>query len=286
MSGSFSADWLALREPADLAARDVGLMRALGEALAGTPHPFTIVDLGCGTGSNLRGLAPHLPPRQSWRLVDHDPALLARARETLAAWADDARETGGELVLARGRLRLTVSFHLHDLAADLEGALGARPDLVTAAALFDLVSEEMIGKVAGQVAQRRAHFHTALTYDGEEEWQPPHAADAAVQAAFTRHLAGDKGLGPAAGHRAVPILEEAFRRLGYAVRTAPSPWRLGVDDDALRAALATGKADAARDTGLVGREALASWRSARIGAGSATIGHADILALPPIRSSV
>ena len=37
----------------------------------------TVVDLGCGTGSNLRALAPPCPRRQSWRLVDRDPALLA-----------------------------------------------------------------------------------------------------------------------------------------------------------------------------------------------------------------
>src|SRR5262249_56208908 len=38
-----------------------------------------VVDLGCGTGSTLRALALRLPERQTWRLVDNDFGLLARA---------------------------------------------------------------------------------------------------------------------------------------------------------------------------------------------------------------
>ena len=44
----FSADWLALREPADHAARDGDLLAAAAQ-VAGA----VIVDLGCGTGSTL-----------------------------------------------------------------------------------------------------------------------------------------------------------------------------------------------------------------------------------------
>ncbi len=63
-------DWLAVREPADHAARDAGLVAPLARALP--PH-VRAVDLGCGTGSNLRALGPHLGPAQDWVLVDHDP---------------------------------------------------------------------------------------------------------------------------------------------------------------------------------------------------------------------
>lgn len=281
MSSGFSADWLALREPADLAARDAGLMRDLGEALGERAQPIEIVDLGCGTGSNLRGLAPHLPPRQRWRLVDHDPALLLRARDSLSVWADSANDTGDTLVLARGASQLTVSFHQHDLATDLASALGPAPDLVTAAALFDLVSAPTIDRLAHEVSTRRARFHAALTYDGREEWQPPHPADAAMRVAFLRHLSGDKGFGAAAGQLAPGLMAEAFGRHLYRVRTAPSPWRLGPAEAALRSALAGGEADAVAETGLVPVSEIESWREARMREGSATIGHVDLLALPP-----
>ena len=102
---SFSPDWLALREPADHAARNGEVLAAVREHFAQV-SPLRIVDLGCGTGSNLRGLAPHLPREQHWHLVDYDPLLLAAARQRLVDWADMAVQEGEGLVAATGRAAL------------------------------------------------------------------------------------------------------------------------------------------------------------------------------------
>src|SRR5215470_11878418 len=76
MSG-FSAQWLALREPYDLRARNAEVLDALLASLSGKPS-IAIVDLACGTGSTFRALSPHIGTRQEWRLVDNDLSLLAR----------------------------------------------------------------------------------------------------------------------------------------------------------------------------------------------------------------
>ena len=75
---SFSADWLALREPYDLRARNPAVLDAV---VAWCKDIFAIkfVDLGCGTGSTFRALAPCLRGPQNWRLFDNDLGLLARA---------------------------------------------------------------------------------------------------------------------------------------------------------------------------------------------------------------
>src|SRR5688500_1818912 len=70
-------DWLALREPADAAARSSALAELVAQHCGG--GPLTVRDLGCGTGSMLRWLAPQLPGPQRWYLHDRDPVLLARA---------------------------------------------------------------------------------------------------------------------------------------------------------------------------------------------------------------
>ncbi len=85
MSG-FSADWLALREPADAAARSVRLSYVLSHAVLHHAS-LRILDLGGGTGSNIRFLAPLLAKPQHWTLVDHDEALLAQVPARMAAWA-------------------------------------------------------------------------------------------------------------------------------------------------------------------------------------------------------
>jgi hypothetical protein len=74
----FSAEWLALREPYDLAARNAVVLDTLANAFLGQAA-VSVVDLACGAGATLRAVGPHLPPRQSWRLADNSLSLLARA---------------------------------------------------------------------------------------------------------------------------------------------------------------------------------------------------------------
>lgn len=281
MSG-FSADWLSLREPADHRARNPALVAALARHLADRPadRAVRVTDLGCGTGSNLRALAPHLGPVQHWHLVDHDPALLAAARARLSAWADAAEADGADLVLRAGDRRIRVTLREADLVRDPAAVLDTSPALVTAAALFDLASAAWIGRFAAAVARRGPVFYTALTYDGAEAWEPPHPADAAMLQAFHAHQAGDKGFGPAAGPGATAALRAAFEGAGYRVLTGDSPWRLGAADAALVGELATGAAAAVRETGRVPEGVVAEWLRDRLAGAACTIGHTDLLALP------
>jgi SAM-dependent methyltransferase len=277
MSG-FSAQWLDRREPADHRSRNRKLEHALAKYFDGW-RPITVVDLGCGTGSNLRATAPLLGPEQHWTLVDHEQALLDAAAERLRAWADGADGKDGKLALFKGAKRINVEFRRADLARDLEAALGPNANLVTASALFDLVSAEFIVRFAAAIAARKSAFYTVLTYDGDQRWTPEHEADAALAEAFHAHQTRDKGFGRAAGPDAPDALSEAFTSAGYAVSEGDSAWRLGTDDAALIAELTAGFADAVRETGQVDAPTIATWRA--IIHTRAIVGHADTLALPP-----
>lgn len=277
--GGFSPEWLALREPADHAARNPEVLAAVGAHFAAKAS-LTVVDLGCGAGSNLRGSYAALPARQHWTLVDLDADLLAATRETLANWADEAREQGEELVLAKGEHMITVDTRQADLNKDLEWILGWQPDLVTAAALFDLTSKRWIERFVAALTGQRLPLYTVLTYDGRETWQPPHPADAPMLAAFTHHQRGDKGFGPAAGPDATEIMAEAFRKSGFAVSSGDSAWQLGEKQGELTQALAQGIADAVLETGQVDPATVADWLTAKAGPATALIGHLDLWARP------
>src|SRR6185436_8217682 len=67
------SNWLALREAADVAARSATLTRATVDALS-RHNRLDILDLGTGTGSNLRYLA------------GRHPALLAEAPARTSSW--------------------------------------------------------------------------------------------------------------------------------------------------------------------------------------------------------
>ena len=140
---SFDADWLALRAPADDAARDAALVSALADWAAG--RTLGVVDLGAGTGASLRALGGRLPGAR-WRLVDADPALLAAAA------------------------RPGVETACVDLSEALEAEV-AGADLVTASALIDLAAPDWIERLAGAVPPSAA-LYVALSYDGREAWSP------------------------------------------------------------------------------------------------------------------
>jgi SAM-dependent methyltransferase len=277
MSG-FSPEWLALREASDHRSRDGLLAMALADRLQSKPL-LRVVDLGCGTGSNIRATYAVLGREQHWTLVDYDARLLATARETLSKWAESVTPEGERLVLKKSGKTLVVGFRQANLVTDLDSALGRDADLITASALFDLCSADFITKFAKAVAARRAVFYTVLTYNGIQKWTPAHPADQQLADAFHAHQMTDKGFGLSAGPNAPNALADAFKANGYTVKEGDSPWLLGRSDQALVDALAPGFAGAVRETGKVPAATIDAWMNiTRYGS---EVGHTDTLAIPP-----
>jgi SAM-dependent methyltransferase len=278
---SFSAEWLALREPADHAALNPEVRAALSARFASASE-VAVMDLGCGAGSNLRGIFAALPDRQSWTLVDYDPKLLAAARERLGSWADAASTEGELLRLTKAGKTLSVAFRQADLSGGDLAQLFAGQDLITAAALFDLVSVARIEAVAEAIAAAGQTFMTVLTYDGHTRWKPAHPADVAIRDAFNAHQKTDKGFGAAAGPGGTSALAKAFYGRGYRVLRGTSPWIVDARYGSLRAELDRGFAGAARETGGVEASVVEDWIAARMAAADAVsvIGHEDLLAAP------
>lgn len=278
MSAGFSPEWLALREPADRAARNADVLAACAAAFRDR-QALRIVDIGAGTGATLRALHGLLPSVQDWTLVDHDSAGLTAARELLSR-GPDARDEGEDIVLDLAGRSLRARFRRHDLARGLPDDL-QDADLITASALFDLASPGWIEGLAAVLARNSIPLLSTLTFDGTIRCRPAHRHDAPVAAAFAAHQKRDKGLGIAAGPGAARGLTRAFAAHGYRCVEGESPWHLA-RGNALRAEAVDGIAAAVAETALVAPPDIAEWRDfARNGAETLTIGHADLFALPP-----
>jgi hypothetical protein len=277
----FSEEWLRLREAADTPARNPDIAAGLAAHLADRTE-VKFVDLGCGTGANLRYTALLFPPaiRQRWRLLDHDPGLLSSARAQLTAWADETRETPhGALQLSKDGREIEVTLCETDLSTSLERFF--QPDeVVTASAFFDLASMDWIARFAQAAGALRAVVYAPLIYNGLQIWSPPHPADWPMLAASKVHQSRDKGLGPAAGPSAAVALHGALCDMGYTVTRGDSLWRLGTRDSLLIAMLAENAAAAVAQLGLFDEQAITKWKESRRVASSCLIGHTDLLALP------
>lgn len=252
----FSSTWLALREPADHAARDSALLLAAAQAAG--PEPV-IVDLGCGTGSTIRAFEGRVQRAADWRLVDNDAFLLEQAAE------------GAKAGVTTHQLDLR---DLHKLP--LDGAT-----LVTASALLDLCARDWVASLADHLARHALPFYAALNYDGRMHWSPDDPADADVTLAFNQHQRGDKGFGPALGPDAAEAIAEIFAAAGFRVLQADSPWHLGPSEAALQHELLTGIAGAATEAGETNAASWQGRRTAQIAQTQCRIGHRDLLALPP-----
>jgi hypothetical protein len=265
MSG-FSADWLTLREPHDLRARNPTVLDAVTAVLAPLSS-VRLVDLACGTGSTLRALSPLLVAQQNWKLIDNDLGLLARATATPLG----KHATIGAIPL--------------DLNRDLEAALDGPIDLVTTSALLDLVSETWLDRLATEIAAREISLYAALSYDGRIALTPSDPLDAAITEAVNAHQRTDKGFGPALGPAAAGYAIARFEALGYSVVHGESDWTLDPDDFDMQSEILTGWADAAHDIGALSLTETRAWLARRLGAlaaGSASlrVGHVDFFATP------
>ncbi|MER7889842.1 class I SAM-dependent methyltransferase [Micromonospora sp. NPDC094482] len=215
---SFAA-WLRLREAADAAARADGLVEVVRRRLPAA-GPIVLHDLGSGTGSMLRWLAPRLPGPQHWILYDRDPELLAHATAGTVTSADGAPVSVATRCTDLTRLT----------AADFAGAA-----LVTASALLDMFTAEEVERVVAACAAADAPTLLMISVTGRVRLTPAHPLDAQVEAAFNEHqrrtVDGRRLLGP----DAVDATVAAFARHGVPVQTWASPWRLGAAQGELAA---------------------------------------------------
>ncbi|MEU4034733.1 class I SAM-dependent methyltransferase [Streptomyces collinus] len=266
----YAPEWLQLREPADAAARAADLLDPLRDRLAALPDReggLVVHDLGCGTGSMGRWLAPRLDGAQHWVLHDRDPYLLH-----FAAVASPRSAADGS--------RVSVETRRGDVARLTPDAL-AGAFLVTASALLDVLTTEEIDALAAACAGADCPALLTLSVAGRVELTPADPLDAEITEAFNAHQRHTGLLGP----DAVTVACEAFAERGMTVRLHPSPWRLGPEHAALTAQWLRGWVGAAVEQRPELRERAERYLRERLAACEAgeleaVVHHSDLLALP------
>jgi SAM-dependent methyltransferase len=262
--------WLALRESADAAVRSPELVKEVQGYLS-TDRGATVHDLGCGTGSMARWLAPQLTGPQRWVMYDRDSDLLAIA----AANQPDRAFDGGTVTIETRQLDITQLDHW-----DLKGA-----DLITASAVLDMMTSGELERLVAACAGAGCPVLITLSVTGRVELTPTDPLDQRVTDAFNAHQRRRAGtrrpLGPDAAGAAV----DGFTRLGVDVLVRPSPWRLGPGHTALAAEWFLGWLGAACDQRPDLRSKARSYARRRLDEAAAgrlcvTVHHLDLLALP------
>jgi hypothetical protein len=268
-----SGGWLALREPADAAARAADLVEHVARERPASGC-WVIHDLGCGTGAMGRWLAPRLPGPQQWVMHDRDPDLLQFAAAHVPGPAAD-------------EAAVSVETRRSDITRIAPGGL-AGATLITASALLDMLTSEELARLVTICAGAVCPVLVTLSVLGHISLTPADPLDSRVAAAFNAHQRRATERGRLLGPDAVAVAVDKFGVLGAEVLTTASPWRLGAAQAELEVGWLTGWVAAAceQDVGLTAEaEAYLRRRLAQADAGELTVivEHADLLALPVCR---
>jgi hypothetical protein len=280
---SFSADWLALREPVDEVSRTAALTQKLVDAMP-PQEPLDILDVGCGTGANVRYLMDRLPSSQRWLLVDNDEELLGRVPELMTAWGA-TREYDVHSSVNGVSMRGPKGTRLLEIRRTnlftLDPAIFAGRGLVTTSALLDLVSNDWLRVFVPRCREANAAVLFALSYDGRMRCEPMESEDFTIRDLVNRHQRNDKGFGTALGPDAVRVAEEYLLKLGYKVRRESSDWRIAPTMLHLQKEIIAGWADASLAVAPAQAEMIEGWRTRRLehvdaGRSRLIIGHTDL----------
>ena len=263
-----SQEWLALREPADAAARSAELAERLRRHLA-TAGNLVIHDLGGGSGAMGRWLAPLLPGPQHWVVHDRDADLLRLAMAGAPGPAADGAA-------------VTVEARRSDITALAPGDL-AGAGLIVASALLDMLTADELAAMLAACTGRPILL--ALTVVGRVTLTPADPLDDHVARAFNGHQRRTTTAGRLLGPDAVAATLGELRRTGADVVVRPSPWRLDAAHAELTAEWLDGWVSAACEQEPALAAEAGDYRERRLaqalaGELAVSVHHADLLVLP------
>jgi trans-aconitate methyltransferase len=264
-----SPRWLALREPADAAARSVELAQRLGRHLPATGR-LVIHDLGGGSGAMGRWLAPRLPGSQHWVVHDRDADLLELALADPPGPAADGAA-------------VTVEARRSDITRLAPGELDDT-SVIVASALLDMLTADELAAMLRPCTASGCPVLLAMTVVGRVALTPADPLDGRMVAAFNASQRRTTAAGRLLGPDAVAAAIDELRRTGAEVLVRSTPWRLDDAHAELMAEWFVGWVAAAceQEPALAGEAgAYRDRRLAQAAAGelAVTVDHADLLVL-------
>jgi len=210
-----------------------------------------------------------------WTLLDHDAALLARVgaigSATSVTCVQGDLETEG--------VEATTEAHV-----------------VTCSALLDILPKPVVHRLVRACAAASCGAYFALTYDGRIAWSSDDDADAndddpddaMIRETVNSHQRRNQGHRTALGPTAAAVADQLFRSEGYTTWRVQSPWHLTAADRELAHRLVDGweRASIELSRGPEVERRIRAWAERRRRATQAsgmllTVGHEDLLALPP-----
>lgn len=228
----FTTDWLSERFHFDSKARNKEVQQSCFQYLQHKSH-LSIVDIGAGHGSNFFYLSPKLRQDQSWYFIELNAELLDAALMRIVSFAEKSKYTYQKtdytvsIQAAGKKIQVTgicASFLQLPKIVSLQTV-----DLVTAGAVFDLLSENLFAEVVLPLIKAKVPLLATINYKGMA-FAPEQEQDAHFLHLYHQHMWRQQAFGRSMGPECLAYMTSFFLNHKVAVLTGSSDWQVGPTD--------------------------------------------------------
>jgi len=230
---SFETNWLDRRYDYDNAARNKKVEEACLNYLQNKTS-VTILDIGSGTGSNCLYFLEKMPAIQNWIFVEHDEHLtkyaLERIKKHVSELGYSVEVAPQKLILQKDNRQIEITY-ITDSFMDLDKKVDlSKVDLVTAGAVFDLLSFKQFVDVATIVLENEIALLATMNY-AEMNFSPEEASDVLFIEKYEKHMSRPQEFGKAMGKDCSRSMVKFFKKHQKEVVYGSSVWKLNGDEE-------------------------------------------------------
>lgn len=281
--------WLAYRYACDVQARNPEIEHKFLEFFDHMHH-LHITDVGAGTGANFRYYFNKIKQDQDWTFIEKDPHLIHGCHVCLEKFAHNHQyhlQQEGEMFLIRNeekkaRIRIIQgSLDNIEQLTDLEKA-----DVVTANAVFDLVSFDQFDHLAGKLTRYEVCLLATLNYY-ETSFLPFSENDSRFMRLYHMHMKRPQSFGIAMGRDSSEEMLDLLAQHHMRIEQEGSQWHITRSNTTMQRFLLHFIDNAIRELSLADceRQAYLEWIKERKAqcherALEIYVDHSDIFAYP------
>ncbi|MEK6476597.1 hypothetical protein WJR50_03645 [Catalinimonas sp. 4WD22] len=220
--------WLDHRYACDAEARNANIEKKFLEFFS-EKDTLSIVDAGCGTGSNFQYYFEKLPNHQEWVFLDCENSLLEACRAKLHNFAKknhyQYKEQNGSISIKAGRKQANIRTVDGELAEVEKHTDLKETNVITANALFDLLSYDQFDTFACKLSAYNVCLMATLNYY-ETSFLPFSEDDGRFVRYFHTHMTRPQKFGAAMGPNCTEEMLDLLTEHQMMIEQEGSQWHL------------------------------------------------------------
>ena len=222
----FDTNWLDERFSFDNKARNLNVEKTCFSHL-NKKNNLKLIDIGSGSGSSCVYLMKKLPQNQKWTFIELNPNLAKASLIRLEKVALDnnwlAHRSQNMLIIEAPKKTIQIkvinaSFLELDTLLDL-----SKVDLVTAAAVFDLLSKKMLQDFLNLLLANKVALLATINYAGMA-FHPAEVADIHFANLYGKHMLRPRDFGQSTGPNCSRVMMNFYQKKGIAAICGASNW--------------------------------------------------------------